>query len=78
MTKIHQLDATELQCPDFSYPVRHFLDELPPGDSGHIITKESRAELRLKHICGAYEWELKGPIHKDGLIHFIVLKSVIN
>lgn len=71
---LNQLDATELYCPDWSLPVRRFLNDVPEGEKAHIVTKESRAEARLKFICASYGWLLQGPILEDGLIHFLITK----
>ena len=75
MGKLHTFDATEIRCPEFSLPVRTFLEDLPENDIAHIVTKENRADIRLKHICAVYEWSLKGPVLKDGLIHFMITKK---
>jgi TusA-related sulfurtransferase len=75
MAQLHPFDATDLRCPEFTLPVRTFLEELPENDVAHIITKEERADLRLTHICAVYEWSLKGPIKKDDLIHFMITKT---
>lgn len=74
MPDLHQLDAIELQCPDFAYPVREFLNGIPDGESGHIVTKEPKADVRLIHICNVYDWQLKGPVIQDECFHFIVTK----
>lgn len=73
-SKIPSLNAIDIGCPDFSLSARLFLDEVPTGASGHIVTKEHRAEARLRHICSAYGWQLKGPTMADNLIHFLVTK----
>lgn len=73
--KVNQLDATDLFCPEFSLPVRQFLNALEEDEQGHIVTKEKRAVVRLQHICKVYEWQLKGPVPEGDLIHFIVSKT---
>jgi TusA-related sulfurtransferase len=75
VAKLHAFDATELKCPEFALPVRMFLEEIPENDIAHIVTKEERADIRLKHICAVYEWKIKGPILKDGFIHFMITKE---
>lgn len=71
---LNQLDATDLYCPDWSLPVRRFLNDVPIGERAHIVTKEKRAGARLKLICASYDWCLEGPILEDGLIHFLITK----
>lgn len=74
MSQVHQLDATELYCPDWSLPVRQFLNKVPSGHRAHIVTREIRAEARLKLICANYGWTLCEPVMQNDLIHLMVTK----
>ena len=69
-----QLDARNLYCPEFSLPVRQFLNSVPDNVSAHIVTFEPRASMRMKHICSAYNWSLKEKKEGD-TIHFLVKKE---
>lgn len=74
MSAIHQLDATGIYCPNWSLPVRQFLNKIPEGEQAHIVTREERGEARLKLICANYGWILEAPVRNGGLIHFLVKK----
>jgi TusA-related sulfurtransferase len=71
---IQQLDATALFCPDWSLPVRRFLNDIPSGDKAHIVTKEPRSDPRIRQICASYEWELQSHTQDNGLIHYLIQK----
>jgi hypothetical protein len=73
-TTIQSLDASEITCPEFSLSARLFLDEVPEGGSGHIVTREKMAEARLTHICSVYGWDLIGPSVEDDMLHFMINK----